>query len=102
MRIISDFELAILNVAEKLLPDMPLQCCLFHLGQSLYWKMQADGLQQAYNDPNNCNTYCLKVYSHMILTFAFVPVEDIVTDFGLLRDDVLDRVLDEVDYFKVT
>lgn len=98
-RIISDFELAIINAAQAVFPDVPVQCCLFHLGQSLYRKIQAEGLQQAYNNPEDRS---IKQYTHMILALAYVPLEDVRTACDLLRDDVPDELLEIMDYFKVT
>jgi len=49
-RIMTDFELAIINSVKAVFPGVPISCCYFHLGQSLYQKIQDEGLQVAYND----------------------------------------------------
>jgi len=46
----TDFELAIINSVKAVFPGVPISCCYFHLGQSLYQKIQDEGLQVAYND----------------------------------------------------
>ena len=89
----------IINAAKAVFPGVPLQCCFFHLGQSLYRKIQAEGLQEAYNNPEDRT---IKQYTHMILALAYIPLEDVRTAFDLLRDDVPDELLEVMDYFKVT
>ncbi|KAE8741805.1 hypothetical protein FOCC_FOCC012666 [Frankliniella occidentalis] len=39
-RAMSDFELAILNSIQEALPVTEMQCCFFHLGQSMYRKIR--------------------------------------------------------------
>ncbi len=39
VRAMSDFELSILNSIKEALPATELQCCFFHLGQSMYRKV---------------------------------------------------------------
>lgn len=49
-KVVSDFELAIQNASRTQYPEIPLAGCFFHLGQSLYRRIQSEGLQSAYND----------------------------------------------------
>ena len=70
-RIISDFELGIINSAKTVFPGVPIRCCFFHLGQSLYRKIQDKGLQVAYNDLKDRT---IKEYTRMILALAYVPL----------------------------
>lgn len=53
IKIMSDFEHAIINLGAAKFPEAEMKCCLFHLGQSLYRHVQGEGLQGAYNDPEN-------------------------------------------------
>lgn len=50
VRFMSDFELAITNACEEVFPTVPVSCCFFHLAQSMYRRVQGEGLQQAYNN----------------------------------------------------
>ncbi|KAJ8686222.1 hypothetical protein QAD02_022016 [Eretmocerus hayati] len=47
-RILSDFEMAIINASKSMLPGVPNKCCFFHFGQALYRKIQSLGLQEEY------------------------------------------------------
>jgi len=78
--IMSDFELAlaILNAAAETFPTSTIRCCFFHLGQSVYRKVQSEGLQAQYNDANDRT---LKEAVHMMLSLAFVPEEEVAQNF---------------------
>lgn len=52
-RIMTDFEQAIINAATEIFENCELSCCFFHLGQSVYRRVQSEGLQQAYQDADN-------------------------------------------------
>ena len=64
-------------------PAVLASCCFFHIGQSLYRGVQQEGLETQYNDPDDRT---LKEYVHMILSLAFVPVEDAESTFDSSRD----------------
>ena len=51
-------------------PGVPIGCCFSHLGQSLYHRIQEEGLQVPYNDPGDRTS---KEYTHSTLTF--VPLD---------------------------
>jgi len=53
-RIMSDFELSIIQACPVVYPQVPIAACFFHLGQSVYRQIQQRGLQVAYNGPK-CN-----------------------------------------------
>ena len=67
-KIISDFEKAIINACTEVFPEAKITCCFFHLGQNIYRKIQAEGLQEAYNNADN---RYIKKFSHMLLGLAF-------------------------------
>ena len=50
-KILTDFELAIIDAASSTYPDSSIKCCFFHLCQSIYRKVQEFGLQVRYNNP---------------------------------------------------
>lgn len=83
LKFMSDFELAILKACTTVFPIARRSCCHFHLGQSLYRRIQGAGLQEAYNDPDNRQ---LKLHTHMILALAFVPADDVRAAFKVLRE----------------
>lgn len=99
--IMTDFELAIINASRAVFPSASVSCCFFHLGQSIYRRIQNEGLQQAYNDAMNRN---IKIYARMLLALAFVPVTYVQATFRMLRDAAETPVeLEPVfEYFSVT
>lgn len=48
--ILVDFELSVINALRELVPEIPVKCCRFHLGQSIYRKIQSLGLSTMYQD----------------------------------------------------
>ena len=81
-RFMSDFEKGIHNACAEVYPNVNIKCCFFHLGQSLYRRIQETGLQVQYRDENDRR---IKNYTHILLAVAFVPVDDVPTAFNLLR-----------------
>jgi len=51
VKIMTDFELAIINACKEVFPAVPVSACYFHLGQIIYRRIQDDGLQEQYRDP---------------------------------------------------
>lgn len=98
-RIMTDFELGIINACRDIFPDAPVNCCMFHLGQAVYRRVQAEGLQAAYNNPEDRN---LKTFTHMMLAVAYVPLEDVLRVFNLLRDRCPEDFLPVLEYFART
>lgn len=83
----------------RIMTDFPcatITCCVFHLGKSVYRRIQAEGLQEAYNDHSNRE---LKMYTHMMLSLAFVPPNDVKTTFQILSDHTPEELLPVLDYF---
>lgn len=50
--VLTDFELAIINASKNLI-QATVKGCFFHLKQSLYRRIQNEGLVTKYNDPND-------------------------------------------------
>ena len=98
-KIMTDFEKAIINACEQIFPGVQITCCFFHLGQSVYRHVQASGLQVAYNNPKDRT---IKIYVHMMLSLAFVPVKDVRRVFSQLKDDAPEELEDVLDYFEKT
>ena len=93
-----DFQKGIINRASLVLNAARISCYFFHLAQNVYRRFQAEGFQQQYNDPDNRE---VKIYLHMLLTFAFVPVNDVHDCFEALRVDEPNAILPVLDYFDV-
>ncbi|KAK3909783.1 RNA polymerase-associated protein RapA [Frankliniella fusca] len=104
--VVSDFELPIINSIKAVFPHTTPRLCFFHLGQSLWSKfvltvcddrnVQGAGLQAAYSDPNNRK---LRDGIHVLLSLAFVPVEDLPDAFDELREELVDDLLEIADQY---
>ena len=44
----TDFEVAIVNAAKSVIGANTVRCCLFHLAQAVYRRVQSEGLKQQY------------------------------------------------------
>jgi len=75
-RIITDFELGIINPCEGVYPSVPISCCHFDLA--------------------------IKEITHMMLSFAFIPIDDVNRVFDLLQAAVPTTFKCVVDYFNHT
>ncbi|CAI6368063.1 unnamed protein product [Macrosiphum euphorbiae] len=93
----TDFEKAIINACEEVYPNSPLSCCFFHFGQSIYRQIQSAGFQAAYNDPDDRS---LKVYTHIMLALAFVPLAEVPRIFSLLENDAPEDLSPIFEYFE--
>ena len=80
-KILTDFELAIINATSSMYSDSPIKCCFFHLCKSIYRKVQEFGLQVQYPNDNTLN-----IYVRIIMGIEFVPTLDVCQVFNLLRD----------------
>lgn len=77
-KIMSDFEMAIINAVRLVFPAAIIRLCFFHLGQSCYRKVQRVGLQEQYNDAEDRS---IKNAVHSLLGLAFVPADRVVDAF---------------------
>ena len=98
-RLMTDFELAIINASIAVFPEADVSCCYFHLKQSMYRKIQQLGLQVAYNDPNDRE---IKVYVHMTASLAFIPVRDVVRNFQRPKAEAPACLTEFLEYFENT
>ncbi|XP_043483508.1 uncharacterized protein LOC122511975 [Leptopilina heterotoma] len=97
-KIITDFELAILNSSSNVFPDVHISACFYHLGQSVCRQIQFEGLQREYNDATNRN---VKMYTHMMLALAYVPPDDVKFAFSLLKESIPEALSPIFDYFEL-
>lgn len=99
-KIMTDFELAIINASISTFPSASVSCCFFHLCQSLYKKVQSLGLQAEYNDPKDDT---LNVYVRMLMAIAFVPTAEVVRVFNLFESNCIVEELEPmIQYFGET
>lgn len=95
--IMSDFELSIINAAKAVFGDI-VNCCLFHLCQSAFRRVQSEGLQTRYNDENDRS---IKEAMQMMCALAFVPAEKVPDYFDVLMDHIPQNFDVVADYFEV-
>lgn len=95
-KIMADFEVGIINACKTVFPAVPVSGCFFHLCQSIYRRVQGEGLQAAYNDENDRS---LKLHTHMLMSLAFVPPADVVHAYIELRRECPAALLPVYDYF---
>ena len=94
----TDFELAILNACQEVLPFSARSACFFHFCQSLYRKIQSQGLQAAYNSPDRT----VKDFTHKLAALAFVPIADVETYYEELKRTAPATMNEYVAYFEAT
>ncbi|KAE9523275.1 hypothetical protein AGLY_016223 [Aphis glycines] len=75
-KIMTDFEKSIINACQEVYPNCPLT---------------------TYNDPDDRS---LKMYSHMMLALAFVPLAEVPRIFSLLKNDAPEDLLPILEYFE--
>lgn len=95
--VMTDFELASINAFQNQFPNVANRGCFFHLGQCVWRRVQALGLQGTYEtDP----AFALKV--RMIWSLAYVPIPDVVNAFEVLSENVPLEMQPILDYFEDT
>ncbi|CAI6361521.1 unnamed protein product [Macrosiphum euphorbiae] len=93
----TDFEQSIINATKKII-GVEIHACLFHLCQSFYRRIQAEGLQSQYNNPENRS---IKIAAQMTGALAFVPPEKVVETFDELLEKVPDDYMPIAEYFEI-
>lgn len=86
LKIISDFELAILNTAKEFFPYSLGKGCQFHFGQIIWRKVQKEGLSVLYG---NSEEFSIEV--RMIKALAFLPASEIPEYYDALYKKVTDK-----------
>jgi len=86
LKIISDFEKAIINTAKEFFPYAECKGCQFHFGQIIWRRIQKDGLATKYG---NSEVFSLQI--RMIRALAFVPGAEIPEYFEVLRRNFADK-----------
>ncbi|CAF1113399.1 unnamed protein product, partial [Brachionus calyciflorus] len=79
-----DYEVAIINSIESVFPDAEIYGCFFHFKKSIWRHIQADGLVVDYCDLSNENNL-IRLYCKLIACLAFVPPEDVIEAFVVIK-----------------
>lgn len=95
--IIMDFELAIHNAVKTMLGDVDIKGCFYHLTQSTWRKVQAEGLSTEYKESDE-----MKQFVGMIDGLAFLPVSDVKDGMDMLKELVPESIAPVIDYFDST
>ena len=93
-RIMSDFEKAAIDSVKTALPNVSVTGCYFHLGQSLWRKVQDLGHREQYVEDEEFRLKCKS-----LLALAFLPPDEVIDAFEELDDEGLEEVYN---YFEDT
>lgn len=96
--VMTDFEMAIINAVKKHFDEDTIRLCFFHLRQSVYRKIQEEGLQAQYGDPNDKT---IRQAAHNMCALAFVPPEHVLDIFDLFYDEIPEAFIPIAVYFEV-
>lgn len=97
-KLMSDFELAIINAIKIYFDADAISLCLFHLCQIIYRRIQAEGLQQRYGDENDRS---IREAAHSMCALAFVPAEDVPKVFDMFFDEIEEDFIPIANYFEL-
>ena len=94
--IMVDFELAAIRAFQNTFPTATITGCMFHFGQCVWRKLQAEGFSERYrNEPD----FALLV--KRLLALAFVPPQDVIDLFEHLIEDPAYRDIEAIcDYME--
>jgi len=97
-RVMSDFETAILKATRTVFPSAIITGYYFHLGKTLYHRIQSEGLQEQYVKQGD--EICMQ--THRLLALAFVPPPDVVDAFDKTYGEVtVQKMLLVYNYFDI-
>lgn len=100
--LIVDFELAVVLAFESVFVNSKGCGCLFHLGQSVWRKVQNLGKATLYK---NSRSFCKAI--NMVLCLSFVPVAEVITHISTIenfveKENLLEDFNEFLNYFKST
>lgn len=97
-RIVADYEIAIHNAVKLVIStNIHIQGCFYHLTQSTWRRVQAEGLQASYKDDEEVRTFC-----GMLDALAFLPVDRVNDGMRALKEVSPDDLQGLTDYFDAT
>lgn len=89
--IVTDFEIAVINVIKIEFPESTHNGCFFHLGQNIWRKIQSCQLAAKYGKESD---FALKL--RHIAALAYLPPEEIPDAFTSIKDNVLPEEAERV------
>ncbi|XP_076057300.1 uncharacterized protein LOC143034842 [Oratosquilla oratoria] len=92
-----DFEQAARSAIEEIFPNVTVKGCFYHISQSIYRKVQNEGLQTKYQTDAD---FSLQI--RMIPALAFVPPEKVIEAFEKLQETLPPEADAIIDYFEDT
>ena len=93
---VTDFELAAINAFQAAFPGVEMTGCHFHLGQNIWRRLQADGLQSRYIADGD---FASRV--KCLTALAFVPPDQVAAAYEELVGSDDFREFDSLlDYFE--
>ena len=81
--IITDFELGVINASRTVFPTIQNKGCFFHLGQSVWRKVQSLGLSKMYGENENFSL----IVRHLP-ALAFLPSAEIAASFTRVKAEM--------------
>lgn len=90
-----DYEQAAINAVEEEFPNSIIAGCFFHLGQSFWRRLQAEGLSAEYALKENTE---MRTQFRSLIAIAFVPVDDVEAAFDELQETVESDLITVFDY----
>ena len=93
--VMTDFEAAARQAVSRVFPNAQIHGCLFHLGQSVWRRIQNDGLQQLYSEDTD-----FALHLRLLTALAFVPVADVETAFDFVASNFPAEAASVLDYFE--
>jgi hypothetical protein len=93
--VMSDFEKASQNAVERVFPATEIVGCLFHLGQSLWRKIQQLNHVDEYRNDDN-----FRIHVKMLLALSFIPPVHVDTAFDELAVNCPPAMGDVIDYWE--
>lgn len=91
-----DFEIGMRNAVQSSFPAVEISHCHFHLCQSVYRRVQAEGLQQQYNAGEDE----IDIHSRMLMALAFLPKEEVADGFVELQEAFPESMKPVLSYFE--
>ncbi|XP_066963162.1 uncharacterized protein [Macrobrachium rosenbergii] len=92
-----DYEQAAKSAIEEVFPNATIKGCFYHLSQSIYSKVQYEGLQSKYQTDAN---FALQI--RMIPALAFVSPDTVIEEFETLQETLPPETDPVIDYFEDT
>ncbi|CAF0983812.1 unnamed protein product [Brachionus calyciflorus] len=72
-----DFERAMINASQKIFPKIKVHGCFYHFNQSLWRKIQANNLEEAYNNLDSTSLTDYRKLIKLPVVLSYIPPEDV-------------------------